>query len=56
MTRPITPTLDRVAGPADLKALSDAELDGLPMNCGPRSSRPCPRQAGIWDRRWAWWN
>jgi 1-deoxy-D-xylulose-5-phosphate synthase len=26
MTRPATPTLDRVAGPADLKALSDAEL------------------------------
>ncbi len=26
MTRPITPTLDRVAGPADLKALGDAEL------------------------------
>jgi 1-deoxy-D-xylulose-5-phosphate synthase len=29
MTRPITPTLDRVAGPADLKALSDAELGRL---------------------------
>jgi 1-deoxy-D-xylulose-5-phosphate synthase len=26
MTRPATPTLDRVAGPADLKALSDPEL------------------------------
>ncbi len=26
MTRPLTPTLDRVAGPADLKALSDADL------------------------------
>jgi 1-deoxy-D-xylulose-5-phosphate synthase len=26
MTRPATPTLDRVAGPADLKALGDAEL------------------------------
>jgi len=26
MTRPLTPTLDRVAGPADLRALSDAEL------------------------------
>ncbi len=29
MTRPITPTLDRVASPADLKALSDAELAQL---------------------------
>jgi 1-deoxy-D-xylulose-5-phosphate synthase len=29
MTRPITPTLDRVAGPADLKAMSDAELGRL---------------------------
>lgn len=29
MTRPITPTLDRVAGPSDLKALSDAELGQL---------------------------
>jgi 1-deoxy-D-xylulose-5-phosphate synthase len=29
MTRPITPTLDRVAGPADLKALSDADLRTL---------------------------
>jgi len=29
MTRPATPTLDRVAGPADLKALSDAELATL---------------------------
>ena len=29
MTRPDTPTLDRVAGPADLKALSDAELARL---------------------------
>ncbi|NRA98918.1 MAG: 1-deoxy-D-xylulose-5-phosphate synthase [Rhodobacteraceae bacterium] len=29
MTRPDTPTLDRVAGPADLKALSDAELSRL---------------------------
>ncbi len=29
MTRPITPTLDRVAGPSDLKALSDAELTRL---------------------------
>ncbi|MFN3144321.1 MAG: 1-deoxy-D-xylulose-5-phosphate synthase [Paracoccaceae bacterium] len=29
MTRPITPTLDRVAGPADLKALGDAELRRL---------------------------
>ena len=29
MTRPITPTLDRVAGPADLKALSDADLSRL---------------------------
>ncbi len=29
MTRPITPTLDRVAGPSDLKALSDAELHVL---------------------------
>ena len=29
MTRPNTPTLDRVAGPADLKALSDAELARL---------------------------
>ena len=29
MTRPNTPTLDRVAGPADLKALSDADLDRL---------------------------
>jgi 1-deoxy-D-xylulose-5-phosphate synthase len=29
MTRPATPTLDRVAGPADLKALSDADLARL---------------------------
>ncbi len=29
MTRPQTPTLDRVAGPADLKALSDADLAKL---------------------------
>ncbi|MGY6634485.1 MAG: 1-deoxy-D-xylulose-5-phosphate synthase [Alkalilacustris sp.] len=29
MTRPDTPTLDRVAGPADLKALSDADLARL---------------------------
>jgi 1-deoxy-D-xylulose-5-phosphate synthase len=29
MTRPSTPTLDRVAGPADLKAMSDAELGRL---------------------------
>ncbi len=29
MTRPATPTLDRVAGPADLKALDDAELANL---------------------------
>ncbi len=29
MIRPITPTLDRVAGPADLKALGDAELRRL---------------------------
>jgi 1-deoxy-D-xylulose-5-phosphate synthase len=29
MTRPMTPTLDRVAGPADLKALSDPELARL---------------------------
>ncbi|MBK5927943.1 1-deoxy-D-xylulose-5-phosphate synthase [Rhodobaculum claviforme] len=29
MTRPHTPTLDRVAGPADLKALSDADLARL---------------------------
>ncbi len=29
MTRPQTPTLDRVAGPADLKALSDGELARL---------------------------
>ncbi len=29
MTRPVTPTLDRVAGPADLKALTDAELATL---------------------------
>ncbi len=29
MTRPATPTLDRVAGPADLKALSDPELAAL---------------------------
>jgi 1-deoxy-D-xylulose-5-phosphate synthase len=29
MTRPITPTLDRVAGPADLKAMSDADLGRL---------------------------
>ena len=29
MTRPNTPTLDRVAGPADLKALSDDELGTL---------------------------
>ncbi len=29
MTRPNTPTLDRVAGPADLKALSDADLGRL---------------------------
>ncbi|MDJ0825325.1 MAG: 1-deoxy-D-xylulose-5-phosphate synthase [Rhodobacter sp.] len=29
MSRPTTPTLDRVAGPADLKALSDAELARL---------------------------
>lgn len=29
MTRPNTPTLDRVAGPADLKALSDLELARL---------------------------
>jgi 1-deoxy-D-xylulose-5-phosphate synthase len=29
MTRPLTPTLDRVAGPADLKALSDRELATL---------------------------
>jgi len=29
MSRPVTPTLDRVAGPADLKALSDGELGRL---------------------------
>jgi 1-deoxy-D-xylulose-5-phosphate synthase len=29
MTRPMTPTLDRVAGPADLKAMSDADLGRL---------------------------
>ena len=29
MSRPNTPTLDRVAGPADLKALSDADLSRL---------------------------
>jgi 1-deoxy-D-xylulose-5-phosphate synthase len=29
MTRPATPTLDRVAGPADLRALSDRELAQL---------------------------
>ncbi|MGY6412446.1 MAG: 1-deoxy-D-xylulose-5-phosphate synthase [Alkalilacustris sp.] len=29
MTRPLTPTLDRVAGPADLKALTDADLARL---------------------------
>jgi 1-deoxy-D-xylulose-5-phosphate synthase len=29
MTRPVTPTLDRVAGPADLKAMTDAELGRL---------------------------
>ncbi len=29
MTRPVTPTLDRVAGPSDLKALSDRELAQL---------------------------
>ncbi|NNF23619.1 MAG: 1-deoxy-D-xylulose-5-phosphate synthase [Rhodobacteraceae bacterium] len=29
MTRPNTPTLDRVAGPADLRALGDAELAAL---------------------------
>ncbi|MGI1662260.1 1-deoxy-D-xylulose-5-phosphate synthase [Palleronia sp. KMU-117] len=29
MTRPATPTLDRVAGPADLKALSDDQLELL---------------------------
>ncbi len=29
MTRPATPTLDRVAGPADLKALTDRELATL---------------------------
>jgi 1-deoxy-D-xylulose-5-phosphate synthase len=29
MTRPATPTLDRVAGPADLKALNDDELATL---------------------------
>ncbi|MDJ1009077.1 MAG: 1-deoxy-D-xylulose-5-phosphate synthase [Paracoccaceae bacterium] len=29
MTRPATPTLDRVAGPSDLKALDDAELNVL---------------------------
>jgi 1-deoxy-D-xylulose-5-phosphate synthase len=29
MTRPMTPTLDRVAGPAELKAMSDAELGRL---------------------------
>ncbi len=29
MTRPVTPTLDRVAGPSDLKALSDTELARL---------------------------
>jgi 1-deoxy-D-xylulose-5-phosphate synthase len=29
MTRPVTPLLDRIAGPADLKALSDAELGRL---------------------------
>jgi 1-deoxy-D-xylulose-5-phosphate synthase len=29
MTRPATPTLDRVAGPADLKALNDQELGVL---------------------------
>ena len=29
MTRPATPTLDRVAGPSDLRALSDADLARL---------------------------
>ncbi|MCA3506291.1 MAG: 1-deoxy-D-xylulose-5-phosphate synthase [Rhodobacter sp.] len=29
MTRPVTPLLDRIAGPADLKGLSDAELGRL---------------------------
>jgi 1-deoxy-D-xylulose-5-phosphate synthase len=29
MTRPMTPTLDRVAGPADLKAMSDTDLGRL---------------------------
>jgi len=29
MTRPVTPLLDRIAGPADLKSLSDAELGRL---------------------------
>ena len=29
MTRPVTPLLDRIAGPADLKTLSDAELGRL---------------------------
>ena len=29
MTRPETPLLDRVAGPADLKALSDPDLSRL---------------------------
>ena len=29
MTRPVTPTLDRVAGPADLRALPDADLTTL---------------------------
>ena len=29
MTRPVTPLLDRIAGPADLKVLTDAELARL---------------------------
>jgi hypothetical protein len=36
MTRPHPDFLDRVAGPADLKALSDAELGGWRTRCAPR--------------------
>ena len=34
--RPATPILDRIAGPADLKMLSDADLALLPTRCEPR--------------------
>ena len=55
--RPAPRTLDRVAGPADLKALSDAELARLAdeVRAEVISSR-VSRPAGIWGRRWAWSN